>query len=246
VTGAAFGGTTQEAQRVLEARARNAPDPVALNHSTGQFESAKIDAARRAVVRVATFQNLGGWSDDKGPPSRSGYGFVVRENGIVLTASRLVADARNVAVILQDGRTLPVTAVAIDSLNDLAMLRVNSMRLQAAPMGSSGELRVGDKVIALGGPVVGGTVGTVRATGAATGGELAIDARPNGEPRAGLPLLNARGEVIGILTDVSQTRSGSALEFAVPIDRAKRLLDNLRPAPYVVPGDGSPNVTVNR
>jgi S1-C subfamily serine protease len=239
VTGASGGGTVQDVWRGLEARARNVPNPVSLTPSTVQSESATIEAAQRAVVRVATYQDLPGRSDN-GPASRSGFGFVVHGKGMVLTAGRLVANAKKVMVVLQNGRALPVTRVEIDPLNDLAVLQVTAGDLPAVPMGSSGELRVGDKVIALGGPVSAGTVGTVRATGAATGGHLAIDARPTGQPDAGLPLLNVRGEVIGILTDASPTGSRTAIEFAVPIDRAKRLLRDPGPAPYRAQGDAAP------
>jgi S1-C subfamily serine protease len=245
--GAFGGGTVQETRRGLEARAPNVPNPVSLTPSTVQSESATIyAAAQRAVVGVATYQDLPGSSDDNGPPSRSGFGFIVHGSGTVLTAGRLVANAKKVTVVLQDGRTLPVTRVTIDPLNDLAVLQVSAGHLRAVPMGSSDELRVGDKVIALGGPVIRGTVGTVHATGAATGGGLAIDARPTGQPHAGLPLLNSRGEAIGILTDASPTGSGTAIEFAVPIDRAKRLMRDPGPAPYRAQENAFPNGTSGR
>ena len=149
-------------------------------------------------------------------------------------------------MVLPDGRMLPVTAVAIDPLNDLAVLLVKVGGLRAVPLGSSGELRVGDPVIALGGPVVGETAGTLRATGAATGGDLVTDARATGQPRAGLPLLNVRGEAVGLLTHTSEAGSGTALEFAVPIDRAKRLLRDLGPAAHGTPKAASPDVTSDR
>jgi S1-C subfamily serine protease len=247
VAGAASGGgTPQEARRVLEARARNVPDPAFLLPSTAQPGSRTIDAARRAVVRVAAFDEPALRSGHSGPPSRSGFGFVVNENGIVLTARRLVTDATKVGVVLPDGRMLPVTTVAIDPLNDLAVLLVKAGGLRAVPLGSSGELRVGDPVIALGGPVVGATAGTLRATGAATGGDLVTDARATGQPRAGLPLLNVRGEAVGLLTHTSEADSGTALEFAVPIDRAKRLLRDLGPAAHGTPKAASPDVTSDR
>ena len=159
-----------------------------------------------------------------------GFGFVVDESGIVLTAGRLVAGATKVAVVLPDGRRLPVTGVVVDSLNDLAVLQVKEGRLRAVLLGSSGDLRIGDPLIALGDRVTGETVGTVRATGTATGGDLVTDGRPSGQPRAGLPLLNVRGEAVGIVTHTSEPGNGATLEFAVPIDRAKRVLRDLRPA----------------
>ena len=243
MTGASGGGTARDPR---QAGARNLPSVVPLTPSAVQADDATIDAAQRAVVRVATFHGPPGSPDDGGPPSRSGFGFVVDQNGIVLTAGRFVAGARKVEVVLQDGRTLAATPVVIDPLNNVAVLQVKAGQLRAVSMGSSGELRVGDRVITIGGPVIRGTVGTVRGTGAATGGDLAVDTRPTGQPHAGLPLLNVRGEVIGILTDASQTGSGPAIEFAVPIDRAKRLLRNLGPFSYKAQGGALPSVTGNR
>jgi S1-C subfamily serine protease len=170
----------------------------------------------------------------------------VNESGVVLTTGRLVTGATKVAVVLPDGRTLPVTGVVIDALNDLAVLQVREGRLRAVPLGSSGDLRVGDPLIALGGPVTGETVGTVRATGTATGGDLVTDARPTGQLRAGLPLLNARGEAVGIVTHTSEVGGGTTLDFAVPIDRAKRVLRGLRPATHGAPRDSSPDVNSDR
>lgn len=186
--------------------------------------------ARRALVRVEAVNGAAGQrSGDGGRTSRAGFGFVVNERGIILTAGRLVTGATRVAVVLPDGRTVPVTMVVIDPLNDLAVLQVKEGRLRPVLLGSSGDLRIGDRLIALGDPVTGETVGTVRATGAATGGDLVTDARPSDQLRAGLPLLNVRGEAVGIVTHTSEPGAGAALEFAVPIDRAKRVLRDLGP-----------------
>ena len=175
-----------------------------------------------------------------------GFGFVVDENGTVLTAGRLVAGATKVTVVLPDGRRLPVTGVVVDSLNDLGVLQVKEGRLRAVPLGSSGDLRVGDPLIALGGSTADGVVGTVRATGTANGGDLVTDARRTGQVRAGLPLLNVRGEAVGIVTHTSEASSGATLDFAVPIDRAKRVLRGLPPAAAGAPRDSFSFVNLDR
>jgi serine protease Do len=197
-------------------------------------------------VRLTAFQELPGRSGDDGRPGRSGYGFVVTENGIVLTAGRLVAGATRVAVILPDGRTLPVTPLSLDPLNDLAVLQVKGGRLQPIPLGSSGRLSVGDPLIALGGAVVSEAAVTVRATGNATGGDLVTDAPPTGPARVGLPLLNVRGEAVGVVTHTSQAGPGAPLDFAVPIDRAKPLLRGLGTAAHAATRDLSSNVLSDR
>jgi serine protease Do len=197
-------------------------------------------------VRLTAFQELPGRSGDDGRPGRSGYGFVVTENGIVLTAGRLVAGATRVAVILPDGRTLSVTPLSLDPLNDLAVLQVQGGRLQPIPLGSSGRLSVGDPLIALGGAVVSEAAVTVRATGNATGGDLVTDARPTGQARVGLPLLNVRGEAVGVVTHTSQAGPGAPLDFAVPIDRAKPLLRSLGTAAHATTRDLSSKVPSDR
>jgi S1-C subfamily serine protease len=223
------------------------PAPASLPPSTTQREARTLDFARRGVVRVAAFQAIPGGSVEDGRPSRSGYGFVVTENGILLTAGRLVAGATRVTVILPDGRTLPVTPLSLDPLNDLAVLQVKGERLQPIPLGSSGRLSVGDPLIALGGTMVSEAAVTVRATGTSTGGDLVTDARPTGQARVGLPLLNVRGEAVGIVTHTSQAGPGAApLDFAVPIDRAKPLLRGLGTAAHAAARDLSSNVPSDR
>jgi S1-C subfamily serine protease len=246
LTGAAGGGTALDTRWTLEALARNVPAPASLPPSTTQSEARALDFHRRGVVRVTAFQELPGRSGDDGRPGRSGYGFIVTESGIVLTAGRLVAGATRVAVILPDGRTLPVTLLSLDPLNDLAVLQVKGGRLQPIPLGSSGRLSVGDPLIALGGAVVSDAAVTVRATGNATGGDLVTDARPTGQARVGLPLLNVRGEAVGVVTHTSQAGPGAPLDFAVPIDRAKPLLRGLGGAAHAAARDLSSKVPSDR
>jgi serine protease DegS len=162
-------------------------------------------------------------------------GIVVGENGIVLTLYRLVNGATGVTVVPPDGRILPATIVALDPLTNLAVVQVKEARLPAVQLGRSGDLKVGDALIALGGSVAGDVVGTVRATGSATGGDLVTDALPTGERRTGFPLLNVRGEAVGLVTYWSEPGSGVALNFAVPIDRARRVLRDLGPSGYTAP-----------
>jgi S1-C subfamily serine protease len=214
-------------------------DAAALSLSAAYPGSRTFEAARRAVVRVAVVDRSS--TGDGGRPTHAGFGFVVSEGGTVLTAGRLVTGETKVAVVLPDGRTLPVTTVVLDPLSDLAVLQVRGERLRAVSLGRSGDLRVGDPVVGLGEP--GEVMGTVRATGAATGGDLVTDARAGGVGRAGLPLLNVRGEAVGIVTHTSAAGRSAPLDFAVPIDRAKRVLRDFEPAPEVTRGAFPPVVS---
>jgi S1-C subfamily serine protease len=157
---------------------------------------------------------------------RRGAGFVVDAAGYVVTSQRLVNGGGRIDVTLHDGRTMPVTVVARDPLSDVAVLKVDATGLTAAALGSSSVLRAGDPVVAVGarrGGEPGVTVATVNATGAATGGDLALDV-PAGSHEAGGPLLNARGEVVGVATGAG---AGGVRATGVPIDRVKPLLRDL-------------------
>jgi S1-C subfamily serine protease len=155
---------------------------------------------------------------------RAGAGFVVDPAGYIVTSNRLVTGARAIEVTLHDGRTLPVTLVGRDPLTDIAVLKVAASGLHTARLGTSSGLRIGDPVVAVGkrrGRPAEVTVGAIRATGAATGGDLALDV-PVAPDSAGAPLLNARGEVVAVATGTRGTAGQ-----AVPIDRVKPMLRDL-------------------
>jgi S1-C subfamily serine protease len=156
----------------------------------------------------------------------------VDRRGYVLTSDHLVADGKDLQVALADGRTLPVKQVWRDQLAGVAVLKVDGTGLPALPLGESGELRVGDAAIVVGGPAAarGSPAGhaTVRSTGAATGGNLAIDA-PIASEHAGVPLVDARGRVVGIASSEAHVMGDASRGgFAVPIDRAKPVLRRAR------------------
>jgi S1-C subfamily serine protease len=159
-------------------------------------------------------------------PGRRGAGFVVDANGYVVTSRQVVGGNGKVEVTLPDGRTSTATVVTQDPLSDVAVLKVDASGLAPVILGSSSDLRIGEPVVAVGarrGSDVGAAVGTVNATGAATGGDLALDV-PVGSHEAGSPLLNARGEVIGVATGRG---AGGVRAGGVPIDRVKPLLRGL-------------------
>ncbi len=132
-------------------------------------------------------------------------------------------------VALADGRTLPVKQVWRDQLAGVAVLRIEGTGLPAAlPLGQSGGLRVGDPAIIVGWrsatQLPATTRATIRATGSATGGNLAIDA-PISAESVGSPLVDLRGQVVGIATtDVHVMDERLRGGFAIPIDRAKSML----------------------
>ena len=165
------------------------------------------------------------------------------QHGYVLTANHVVAQAATVQVMTKDGRRLDAKLVGRDPGTDVAVLRVQGAQsLKTIPMGDSDRLDVGDFVIAVGNPFgLGQTVtsGIVSALGRTGIGEqgyedfIQTDAAIN-PGNSGGALVNLRGELIGINTAIFSTGGGNVgIGFAVPINMARRVMDQIVEHGYV-------------
>jgi S1-C subfamily serine protease len=167
----------------------------------------------------------------------SGSGFVVDEQGHILTNDHVVRDASRIEVTLADGLKVPAEIRGRDSLNDIALLKVDAPaeRLQPVTLGDSTAVRVGQLAVAIGNPF--GftrtlTVGVVSGVGRPIEDAgrrplldmIQTDAAIN-PGNSGGPLLNSRGEVIGITTLID--RSQLSVGFAVPISTAMQVLPTM-------------------
>jgi serine protease Do len=173
-----------------------------------------------------------------------GSGFIVEADGLVVTNHHVIADARSVQVRLSDGRSFDAKVVGSDPATDLALLRLEGAEgLPVVVLGKSDALEVGDWVVAMGNPMGldhSATVGIVSGKGRGSLGlyrdsyidflQTDADIAPGS---SGGPLFNLRGEVVGINTAV-----GASLQpgFAIPIDQAKRIVEQLRDGGEVVRG----------
>jgi S1-C subfamily serine protease len=203
---------------------------------TRQPRLVDADAAVRAVVRILATPPGGGI------PVATGVGFLVDRRGYVLTHDHLIRDAKGLEIALADGRKAPVKQVWRDQLAGVAVLKIEGSGLTALPLGDSGGLRVGDPAIIVGWPTVTSSPtspATIRATGSATGGNLVLDA-PISADRAGSPLVDPRGQVVGIATSNGASSGGG---FAIPIDRAKA---TLRLAQSTTTAESLPTTTPDR
>ncbi|MDZ8106569.1 MAG: HhoA/HhoB/HtrA family serine endopeptidase [Nostoc sp. DedQUE12a] len=167
-----------------------------------------------------------------------GSGFIIDKSGLVLTNAHVVDKADKVTVRLKDGRTFEGKVQGIDEVTDLAVVKINAGNdLPVAPLGSSSNVQVGDWAIAVGNPlgfdntVTLGIVSTLKRSSAQVGISdkrldfIQTDAAIN-PGNSGGPLLNGRGEVIGINTAIRPDAMG--IGFAIPIDKAKAIASALQ------------------
>jgi len=174
------------------------------------------------------------------PPRREGAlgsGVVVTADGYILTNNHVVEGSRQVDVELSDGRTFKATVVGADAPSDLAVLKIEARALPALPVGDSDQVRVGDVALAFGNPLgIGQTVtmGIVSAKGRATGSGdgsfedfIQTDA-PINQGNSGGALINTRGELIGINSQIVSPSGGNiGIGFAIPSNMAKNVMQQL-------------------
>jgi len=168
------------------------------------------------------------------PRRGAGTGFIIDDEGHILTNQHVIDNAERITVKLTDGRSLRAEVVGADADTDIALIKVQSdTKLPHALLGDSDDLRVGEWVCAIGNPLAYEhtvTVGVVSFIGRklfdmSLDNYIQTDAAIN-FGNSGGPLINARGEVIGINSAIS--RQASSIGFAVPINQAKAILPQLK------------------
>ncbi len=233
-------------------QARSAQTPAAPPQN---FIVAVVDKVGPAIVRITTtssrqkrnadpdaFPNPFGEQpspdeDDRKPTRQgTGSGFIISADGKVLTNAHVVEGVSQVDVTLQDGRTLKGKVVGVDTVTDVAVIKLDGNNFPTVALGSATKLAPGQWAIAIGNPL--GldhtvTAGIISALGRSSS-EVGIpdkrvrfiqtDAAIN-PGNSGGPLLNDRGEVIGINTAIRANAQG--LGFAIPIETAKSIAEQL-------------------
>src|SRR6185295_18578306 len=194
-----------------------------------------IDAATRAGHEPRRRRDDGELPRDFDLPRQgSGSGFIIDRQGFILTNFHVIENADRITVTLADGRALRGEVVGSDPAIDVALIKVSGEgNLPEAPLGNSDDLRVGEWVCAIGNPlgyVHSVTVGVVSFIGrklfdASLDDYIQTDAAIN-FGNSGGPLINARGEVIGINAAISARAAN--IGFAVPINQALAILDQLK------------------
>jgi len=176
----------------------------------------------------------------------AGSGWILDENGIIVTNNHVVKGASSITVTLDDGRTLSVdtSSVFTDSLNDLAILKVDAQNLPALKIGDSSKLRTGDWVVAIGnalGQGIRATEGIVSRQGvsipvsqAQTLYDLIETSAAINPGNSGGPLVNLSGEVIGITSAKIATIGVEGMGYAISTETAIPIIEELIKNGYVV------------
>ncbi|PZQ78087.1 MAG: peptidase [Variovorax paradoxus] len=225
--------------------ARNGPAVVNIS-VTGVTKTASADGAAGIPGMDPNdpfyefFQQFRGPNMPKAPqrevPTRGqGSGFIISPDGTILTNAHVVKDAKEVTVKLTDRREFRAKVLGSDPKTDIAVLKIDAKNLPTVPIGNVKDLKVGEWVLAIGSPF--GFENTVTAgVVSAKGRSLPDDSYtpfiqtdvPINPGNSGGPLFNARGEVVGINSQI-YSRSGGyqGVSFAIPIDIATKVKDQI-------------------
>jgi len=225
-----------QSRRTAIVRAASRVAPAVVNVSVVRTEAVRARSAYESLfLPPGALRRTAGF----------GSGVIVREDGVVLTNDHVVRNADRIKVTLPDGRDFDADLIGTDPVADIAVLRIPGQGLPLAPVGSSQGLLIGEWALAIGNPFANYfsdaeptvTVGVISAVGRNIVpsseedgfylGMIQTDASIN-PGNSGGPLVNALGQVIGINASIF-TRSGGSegLGFAIPIDRALRIADDL-------------------
>jgi S1-C subfamily serine protease len=178
------------------------------------------------------------------PQQGQGSGFVLDKQGLILTNNHVIDNAQRVEVTLSDKHKYKAKVLTVDKNHDLALLKIDAPNLTPVTLSDSTGLIVGQRVYAIGNPfglsgtMTRGIISAIRSIGGPQGNPIedAIQTDAAVNPgNSGGPLLNSRGEVIGITTLIASNGAdqSSGIGFAIPINTAKAVLDDFAKYGYV-------------
>ena len=245
LAGAFFYFTTYRSGRVGLASWPSRPDKVEITEAAGggpldQEEQNNISVYHKnieSVVNVTSRAMAFDFFYGLVPQEGQGSGFIIDKDGHILTNYHVIADARQIEVTLHNRKKYRANIVVTDREHDLAVIQIKAPDLVPMVLGDSRNLQVGQKVYAIGNPfglsgtLTSGIVSSIRPVkepdGMVIDEAIQTDAAIN-PGNSGGPLLNWRGEVIGINTMIlSNVGQSAGIGFAIPINTAKAVLNDL-------------------
>lgn len=235
------------ASGALPAKSIDESRRTAITTAVERISPAVVTVQTETVERVPVdiFDLFNGRRSGEQRSAGIGSGFIVRADGVIVTNAHVIGGASKVSVAMRDGTTYDAKVIGVDETNDIAVVKIAATKLPVAPLGTSSDLLVGEWSIAIGNPfgfVFGNSepsvsVGVVSAVGRNLAGRgdgggvyvdmIQTDAAIN-PGNSGGPLVNAMGEVVGVNSSIYSPSGGSVgLGFAIPIDRTKRIVEDL-------------------
>ncbi len=208
--------------------------------STDELSNIDIyKAARQATVNITSVVYQENWFFQLMPSKGTGSGFIIDTDGRILTNNHVVSGSSQLSVTLADKKTYKARILGTDARNDLALIKIEPRgKMPFLKLGDSDPLQVGQKVLAIGNPF--GLQGTLTTgivsslgrdlnseEGRTLFGMVQTDAAIN-PGNSGGPLLDSRGNVIGINTAIYGPQGNIGIGFAMPINRAKAMLEEFQ------------------
>lgn len=237
----------QTSAAVIETIPQAEPEPVSalpMNESAQsntELTAAQVYAANvNSTVGITTSVSTNYWGY-RTTSAASGSGFLISEDGYIVTNYHVIEDARSITVSLYDGSSYSAELVGYDESNDIAVLKINAQGLSYVTLGDSDSVHVGDSVVAIGNPLgeltfslTGGLVSAVNReitlSNSLTMNLLQTDCAIN-SGNSGGPLFNMSGEVIGV-TNAKYSSSGSEasidnIGFAIPVNSIRSIVESI-------------------
>lgn len=264
VGGMAVLATSSTLQKSLGINSSNGgitfPDSQKVEKISVQEDSSVISAVKKvspAVVSVAFTKDVQvfnplGYQGQSVQQSGGGSGFIITSDGLVATNKHVAnLEGASYSVITQDGKKYDAKVLALDPINDFAVLKIDAKNLPTVEFGSSDDLDVGQRIIAIGNAlgefentvtvgVLSGKERTISASSSSTSqdsetlsGLLQTDAAIN-EGNSGGPLINLKGQVIGINTATAAKGQAEGLGFAIPINSLKTGIESIEKTGKIV------------
>lgn len=238
----------EQLQQRLNNRQSTQADPVSYVMEEGAMSPKQIyqEYASSVVAISSTIETLS-YGGQSRQGTSTGSGFILTDDGYVVTNYHVIEGASAVTVVMDNQEEYQAEVIGHDSLNDVAVLKIDAKNLPAVKLGSSDALSIGDMVVAIGNPL--GSLTATLTVGYVSGKDRQVstdstvinmiqtDAAIN-SGNSGGPLFNLYGEVVGITNaKFSSSSSGASIDnigFAIPINQVKNLVSSIIVNGYVV------------